>query len=973
MSMFRNHTRAVAIVHSHNDSSGPIDISKDLFEIKISKETKGAGGASIQLVPRRNYFNIVFPNDTINMYIDPGDGERGFIRTFMGYIDRVERNEQVDEETGAMTTLFRLVCTDFTKAFDRTELYFNPHLANKDFVDNRFGMSLLGGHALRTRGITAHGTPADMIENISTLMLGFGAQWRLPRSYPTDPLQKNRQRRIQRAKSRIPKAIQSQAAEILGVDLDNFDLREDVINKIIRGGPESSTQNPQVDAITGAGDTAVGQRLEFLKEVFEGSTNFNALKTITRETEDDSPYTILDLLDLSFIEAMSVDGYIQSTGVWQGQGSLASIMYGYCNEIVNELMFDLRPVVNDNRGGISDSCFGSGNSSNLEYSRDPDELGINKGNPQEFGGFSSSVNAVKYVPAIVFREYPYSVVEGLDLSNVYILDGEASLQFQPFGPVFAQKKEGQSQYRAIYNYEKIPRISKKEIPSLAPTGCFFNKISKPLKHLDVVEIGNEDVIQSNLGRSDNDTFNLFALYATNPLIEIYKYILRDIFPIITPAQIARHGLRAMEVKTVFANFGRSNICEDEGSVVNRAAIRRNLVRWGLLLDHWNQHNIEYLSGTVQLRGRPEIRVGYRLDWRERNESYYVESVNHVWRYPGAMTTTLKLSRGQRNDPYPAYIPPSVNTEYGRKTETVGLGSAQLSIEFGGEFAKRGGGNRGGQEGPASRLDDFFSIKDTAATLRSTQRESSALDQIYAEFNIIDEKPNADRGGVAVYPGELNLDEEFSEPVDVEVSVAEEEEEKEIKNAEEMFGITWGNPGNAIVTSGWGDARQYRNGTHHGVDIATEIGDDVFAAADGEVVFTGFLTVEIEGGPDRKIKAVRIHHPASTGTVESRYLHLSEFLVSVGDTVSRGDVIAKAGATGIKNSAAHTHVDLLINSSLRQEFIDKNGGEPVPPIFEARGFSPKYMVPAEAVLPLSGYRSRVVARANKRNITLRKVV
>ena len=58
------------------------------------------------------------------------------------------------------------------------------------------------------------------------------------------------------------------------------------------------------------------------------------------------------------------------------------------------------------------------------------------------------------------------------------------------------------------------------------------------------------------------------------------------------------------------------------------------------------HNYEYLSGSMTIRGRPDIRVGYRLDVMERNESYYVESVAHTWAIGTPMTTTLTLTRGQ---------------------------------------------------------------------------------------------------------------------------------------------------------------------------------------------------------------------------------------------------------------------------------------------------------------------------------------
>jgi murein DD-endopeptidase MepM/ murein hydrolase activator NlpD len=86
--------------------------------------------------------------------------------------------------------------------------------------------------------------------------------------------------------------------------------------------------------------------------------------------------------------------------------------------------------------------------------------------------------------------------------------------------------------------------------------------------------------------------------------------------------------------------------------------RQQLGRWSLLQDHWYQHNLEYLSGQLVMRGAPEIRVGYRLDIKERNASFYVQSVTHNWQFPNEMQTTLQVNRGQPNNPYPAYaLPP----------------------------------------------------------------------------------------------------------------------------------------------------------------------------------------------------------------------------------------------------------------------------------------------------------------------------
>lgn len=95
-----------------------------------------------------------------------------------------------------------------------------------------------------------------------------------------------------------------------------------------------------------------------------------------------------------------------------------------------------------------------------------------------------------------------------------------------------------------------------------------------------------------------------------------------------------------------------------GTGIDNSSIRNLLARWMILQDHWYQHNLEYLSGDIVMaRGAPEIRVGYRLDIVDRNLSFYVENVAHQWQMEGPLHTSLKVTRGQPNNPYPAYILP----------------------------------------------------------------------------------------------------------------------------------------------------------------------------------------------------------------------------------------------------------------------------------------------------------------------------
>lgn len=88
--------------------------------------------------------------------------------------------------------------------------------------------------------------------------------------------------------------------------------------------------------------------------------------------------------------------------------------------------------------------------------------------------------------------------------------------------------------------------------------------------------------------------------------------------------------------------------------------------------------------------------------------------------------------------------------------------------------------------------------------------------------------------------------------------------------------------------------------HLGLDLEADEGDSVLASEAGTVV-----SVMERGGYGL---VVEIEHE---GGFLTRYAHLSESLVSLGDTVAQGDVIALAGSSGNADKA-HLHFELRCN-------------------------------------------------------------
>jgi murein DD-endopeptidase MepM/ murein hydrolase activator NlpD len=105
------------------------------------------------------------------------------------------------------------------------------------------------------------------------------------------------------------------------------------------------------------------------------------------------------------------------------------------------------------------------------------------------------------------------------------------------------------------------------------------------------------------------------------------------------------------------------------------------------------------------------------------------------------------------------------------------------------------------------------------------------------------------------------------------------------------------------TSKFGSRRSYNGSAytyfHTGLDYCGQIGDPVYAAATGEVVFAGPLTV--------RGNATMIDHGWGIYTA---YMHQSEILVNVGDHVDQGQIIGRVGNTG-RVEGPHLHFEVLV--------------------------------------------------------------
>ena len=117
-------------------------------------------------------------------------------------------------------------------------------------------------------------------------------------------------------------------------------------------------------------------------------------------------------------------------------------------------------------------------------------------------------------------------------------------------------------------------------------------------------------------------------------------------------------------------------------------------------------------------------------------------------------------------------------------------------------------------------------------------------------------------------------------------------------------VTWVNPTSGTITSPYGPRPNKPvpgvNPFHRGTDVAAASGTPIYAAFSGTVVEAGVLGTYGNW--------VLIDHGNG---VQTGYAHNSAIHVSIGQTVSAGDLIASMGSTGA-STGPHLHFEVRVN-------------------------------------------------------------
>ena len=202
-----------------------------------------------------------------------------------------------------------------------------------------------------------------------------------------------------------------------------------------------------------------------------------------------------------------------------------------------------------------------------------------------------------------------------------------------------------------------------------------------------------------------------------------------------------------------------------------------------------------------------------------------------------------------------------------------------------------------EQGYNDRVALNSTVESTKATVSAMMRQKeSELADISGDIE--DAQSDAD-----YYAAEIQAQEELI------AAIKRAEAEKAAAGVEEHpytgGAFRWPCPSSTRVTSDYGTRVSPMSGAssnHKGIDIGASAGADIIAAADGTVTAASYSSAAGN--------YVMIDHGGGLYTV---YMHASSLLVSPGQTVSAGDVIAKVGSTGI-STGSHLHFGVSLNGS-----------------------------------------------------------
>ena len=191
-------------------------------------------------------------------------------------------------------------------------------------------------------------------------------------------------------------------------------------------------------------------------------------------------------------------------------------------------------------------------------------------------------------------------------------------------------------------------------------------------------------------------------------------------------------------------------------------------------------------------------------------------------------------------------------------------------------------------------------------------EYTAKTKMYTEFRNEDEElVNSVNSEIDALLSGLKSPDEVTTAPDAEhdpnaAGDVDSEESSLYSRSNAVLNLTYPAPGHYAVSQSFG---HYRNGkAHTGIDFPLSVGSKVVAAQKGIVIKVKRLNYSYG-------YYVMIYHgtDANGRKIVTLYAHNSSILVSVGQTVKKGEQIAKGGSTG-NSTGPHCHFEVIIDGA-----------------------------------------------------------
>lgn len=189
-------------------------------------------------------------------------------------------------------------------------------------------------------------------------------------------------------------------------------------------------------------------------------------------------------------------------------------------------------------------------------------------------------------------------------------------------------------------------------------------------------------------------------------------------------------------------------------------------------------------------------------------------------------------------------------------------------------------------------DQFLELKSTMVSLKQAEQEFKRLFSLKSKADVLESAEFLDTGSLDMKVLRSQIDGAMRSVTDIKKYIAEQ---KDIYRATPRG---WPVPG--YVSSRYGYRDHPKSGArqlHTGLDISIPSGTEVLSTADGIVTFSG------KTGKSGNVVVIEHGHGYTTA-----YAHNSKNSVTVGQRVTRGEVIGLAGSTG-RSTGPHVHYEI----------------------------------------------------------------